>query len=234
MHAALIDLVYLYLSKTSTSVQEQSITPAFHLPGIYFSHLEVVSIKWSNKSQTIDLKEYGCLIHFPPNVSMKEEFQLTVGVSLSGNFDLPKNTTLVSATYYIETSSELLKPIKIEIEHCVSTEHLNKLTFARADAGNKTPPYHFESLAEGAFTSGIHWGVIEVSTFSLITSICNETCPLIAYSGHVLSLNRSGGSYYIYDVLFLVVRKLRASEKVSIHIMPFPNQPWYIIDINYR
>ena len=210
-----IDLVDV-LHFTKISIQEQSTTSAFHLPGVHFSYLEVFSIKWSSKSQTIDLKDHGFLIHLPPRVSAELEFKLTIGVSLSGSFDLPKNTTLVSAAYYIETSSELLKPIKIEIEHCVSadSEQVSKLTFARAETGNRSPPYQLTRLKGGVFSSGLSWGLIEVSTFSSYGILCEDTDPLIDYSGYLLSSNLSGGHFYAYHVLFLVVRKLSASKKV--------------------
>ena len=209
----MVDLVHvLYLSKTS--IQEQSTISAFHLPGVHFSYLEVVLVKWSSKSQTVDLNEYGFRIHFPPSVSAESEFKLTVGVSLSGTFDLPPNTTLVSATYYIETSVELLKPVEIEIEHCVSTKRTSGLIFASADTRSMSPPYQLRRLNGGIFSTGLSWGLIEVSTFSSYGILCEDTDPLIDYSGYLLSSNLSGGHFYAYHVLFLVVRKLSASKKV--------------------
>ena len=154
----------------SISAVEEDATPqSTIIPpiGLNFIHLETITINQTNVMQTIDLTNYGLKMHLPPD-SSSEPMNITIGVSLSGNFKSPKNTTLVSALYYIKTSVDLLKPAILEIEHCAGADTDDKtLSFGKADTTTSSLPYFFEMLSNGSFNEHNSWGLIKMSRFSI-------------------------------------------------------------------
>ena len=66
---------------------------------------------------------------------------------MEGKFVFPNNHTPVSAIYAIGTSCKLLKPIKIELQHCVDVTEENKgrMKFVKAKHDDVNPPYEFET-----------------------------------------------------------------------------------------
>ena len=87
-----------------------------------------------------------------------------------GEFEFPKGSELVSAVYVISISKPLLKPLTINIQHCVALEtpeQCNSLQFMRAPLNNGIPPYQFEVLSGGHFTTESQYGSISHTNFSL-------------------------------------------------------------------
>ena len=85
-----------------------------------------------------------------------------------GEFEFPKGNELVSAVYAISISKPLLKPLTINIQHCVALETLeqcNSLQFVRAPLNNGIPPYKFKILSGGHFTPGSQYGSISCLQF---------------------------------------------------------------------
>ena len=201
------------------------LTPVPHSLGLHFIHLETQTLNQSEVNQTIILKQFGFKVHFPPYTFL-EPANITVGVFLSGNFVPPTNTSLISALYYIKTSSELLQPARVEIEHCVNADwdHYdvnNTLTFGKANALSDSSHLHvFEKLSGGTFSRN-SWGVIELSSFSVIGVFGNETVTAssIDYLAYLLRVrHKSRPEVYIYDVSIVTSRKLNAIKEVTIHL----------------
>ena len=88
----------------------------------------------SNSPQLLNWEEYG--------LSITVEVAITALVG--GEFILPEDTELVSAVYALSASKPLLKPVQLEIQHCVSIKkpaHSNYLSFTTAPIDQ--PPYQF-------------------------------------------------------------------------------------------
>ena len=165
--------------------------------------------------QTIDLNEFGFKLHFPRNASL-EPVTFTIGVTLSQNLIPPPNTTLVSALYYIKTSSQLLQPVTIEIEHCIKSDSVDsaKLTFAKADTDSSLP-HVFEKLSGGRFR-GISWGTINLSIFSEV-GVFAESVNDVNYFARIFTSRRKGApGIYRYRVDLVISRKLSAIKEVLI------------------
>ena len=85
-----------------------------------------------------------------------------------GEFEFPKGSELVSAVYAIFISKPLLKPLTVNIQHCVALEtpeQCNSLQFVRAPLNNGIPPYKFKILSGGHFTPESQYGSISCLQF---------------------------------------------------------------------
>ena len=192
-----------------------------HISGIQFIYLGTQTVTQSTVTQTISLKTFGIKLYLSPNTFSEPVFSITIGVGLSGSFISPERMTLVSAVYYIRTSSELLRPITVEIEHCVILLDNNKtsgLKFGKADTNSywASPPYIFKTLSEGMFPVGQSWGTIQMSSFSLLSIFWYDDNPPVEYLAGVLSYPHKHGSGKLgrYKVLFLAGRNLGVNKEV--------------------
>ena len=101
-------------------------------------------------------------------MQQSDTVEVAITALVGGEFILPEDTELVSAVYAIFVSKPLLKPVQLEIQHCVSIEkpaHSNYLSFATAPSDR--PPYHFQPVEGGIFSIGNRYGGISVSGFSI-------------------------------------------------------------------
>ena len=90
-------------------------------------------------------------------------------VSLSGPFQIPFNSELLSAVYWISSPHKFKKLITVEIQHCAvlsSDEQCSKLTFVRTNCTQKQLPFTFEELVGGVFEPKNSYGSISLSHFS--------------------------------------------------------------------
>ena len=120
-------------------------------------------------------REMGIFIHVPAGVVPPGFLcKITISLVLAGKFLFPKEFILVSGIFAISTSCDILKPIRIHLQHCVNfSDDMEKdLTFAKADYIGRSPPYHFEVCEEGIFTSELQYqslyGALECQKFSFI------------------------------------------------------------------
>ncbi len=118
-------------------------------------------------------KENGFTIHapdgsLPDNTS---DLALDIGVSLSGQFELPPECQLVSVVYWIRrcSSVKLKSPVIVDIEHCVSLtdpSQCSQLSFVITHCNQRVLPYKFELLEGGVFTVNSSYGSINRLHFS--------------------------------------------------------------------
>ena len=100
--------------------------------------------------------------------------EVAISALVGGDFIFPDDTELVSAVYAISISKPLLKPVKVEIQHCVSIEgvaHTMCLSFASAPSD--LLPYNFQLVDGGTFSIGDRYGSIFLSKISLWSIIKN-------------------------------------------------------------
>ena len=175
-----------------------------------FIHLENQTFNDSQVIQVINLNQFGFRLHFLPKTSLNP-VTITVGVIMSENFLPPINTTLVSALYYIKTSSKLLQPVTIEIQHCIDGIRNTTLTFAKAHT-NSAPPYSFIKVSGGQFDR-LSWGTIKLTNFSVVGVFSEGENSSIDYLAHLLSSRRKGG-LSIYQVALIASLNLNAYKEV--------------------
>lgn len=120
------------------------------------------SVLVTNKAQTFLWVGYGLKIEIPQDAlpTGLNHLTLYIRVSTSGHFTLPQNTALVSAVYWldIEPRGKFSKPITVAIQHCVKPTYSSILSFVRAQYFQTDPPYVFEPVVEGEFSSESRYG----------------------------------------------------------------------------
>ena len=122
----------------------------------------------TNEAQTFHWKGYGLKLHIPPASLPPEVRQSSVNIkaSLTGQFQFPGNTTLVSAVYWIQTPVMFHRAVTLEIQHCAKSTTRYPLSFAVAKCSQKDLPYQFKPLKSGAFSSFSSYASIALLHFS--------------------------------------------------------------------
>ena len=118
-----------------------------------------------DSSQFFNWEEYGLRITVHQGTVLPSDtLGVVVGAFIKGWQKFPEDTELVSAVYAVIFSKAPLKPIQLEIQHCVSIEsaaHSSYLSFASALLTK--PPYKFQIKEGGTFSSGNRYGYINTS-----------------------------------------------------------------------
>ena len=118
------------------------------------------SFEWVNRGFKLHLPEDA----LPPDV---DECRVHVTASLSGQFQFPEDTELISGIYWIAAPHKFAKPVTVEIQHCSSrTEHPSTLTYIVAKCTQEDLPYRFSILNGGVFTPSSSYGSINMTHFS--------------------------------------------------------------------
>ena len=136
------------------------------------------SVQVTNQSQTIHWAGYGLKLHIPQGAlpAGLNECRLLIKVGLSGQFELPQNTSLVSVVYWLDSEPrcKFSKLLTLEIQHCVKPTHTSTLSFIHAKCSQKLLPYVFEPVEGGEFSSESSYGCVQLDHFSLLGVGCND------------------------------------------------------------
>lgn len=194
------------------------VMPKFHLPGMQLLSIETYSLHDNTQPHTIAWNKFGFKLYIPPGAFHEKTLNITVGVTLSGNFKFPANSTLVSAVYYVEASSKLFRPVTIEMEHCLMSkdeDDFRELSFLVAEVHPGFPHYTFQAVRWGIFSPASSWGSIQVSSFSLFSIISWITdlfkTPPIGYSAQIYQMKVS---QIVFNVRLVVTRHLSSCKEV--------------------
>ena len=125
------------------------------------------SVLFTNEAQSFCWEGYGLRLHIPQGAlpAGLEECRLVIGVCLSGQFAFPQNTSLVSAVYYLnsEPCCKFSKPVTVEIQHCVKSTHISRLSFVQAKCSQAHLPYEFKAVEEGVFSSFSRYSCMQLT-----------------------------------------------------------------------
>ena len=122
------------------------------------------------------LEECGLRLVIPGDVIIPLECIYEVaaqGLWGADKFVFPEGSTLISGVCYISISSasELNKPVTVELMHCahITDERQTRyLSFVSAKSG---PPFKFDYLPGGSFSSESQCGTISLKQFSLLAIV---------------------------------------------------------------
>ena len=111
----------------------------------------------------------------------------------AGKFEFPEGSTLISGVCYISisSSSELNKPVTVKLVHCahITDERQTQyLSFVTAKSG---PPFKFDYLQGGSFSSESQYGTISLKQFSLLAIVL--VFAAVAVTGGVVTEVVAGG-----------------------------------------
>ena len=133
---------------------------------------ETLFLIQGDKPQSLNWEEYGFRLHFPQGtISPSDTCEVVVKALVGGKFQFPECTELVSAVYAISFAKKFLQPVKLDIQHCVSLENeqqMKYLSFVKASLKQAIPPYKFERIDGGQFSTENFYGSITHPQFCLI------------------------------------------------------------------
>ena len=126
--------------------------------------------------QTLILEECGLRLVIPREIISPLESVYKVaaqGLWGADKFEFPEGSTLISAVCYVSvsSSSELNKPVTVKLMHSayITDERQKKyLSFVTAKSG---PPFKFDYLLGGSFSSESQYGTISLKQFSLLAIV---------------------------------------------------------------
>ena len=148
-----------------------------HLCGVHIAEKKLFYIQ-GNEAQSFYWEEYGLRLHSPQNtISLSDTCEVAITVLVGGHFKFPKGTVLASAVYTISIAKPLLKPLTLEIQHCVNLQtqaQANHLHFVRASLTPSTLPYKFTLLDGGQFYAGNRYGSITRGHFCAIGIVAEQ------------------------------------------------------------
>ena len=153
--------------------------PHFKVSFLIFKFLDTLGEKFivGRESFTIEGEEPKSVVYKKHGVrlsvsegtlNMADTSEMTVTALIGGSFKFPKESEPISAAYVINISNSLLKPVKVDIQHCANVltqEHINYLSFATAPIQH---PCQFQLEEGGLFSLDHHYGSIYLSTSSII------------------------------------------------------------------
>ena len=134
---------------------------------------------YANERQTFSLAECGLTLAIPADIITPADCIYKVmaqGLWGGSMFEFPKGSKLISAVCDISVfiSSELNKPVDVYLEHCahiINDKQSQYLTFVVAKSG---PPFKFEYLPGGSFSSLSQLGSISLKHFSVLAIVLTD------------------------------------------------------------
>ena len=141
-----------------------------NLRGVKVVGEKLFSINNGASSQLLEWEEYGFRVQVPAGAT-SGPCVIAVKAILSGAFEFPEDSQLVSALYAISVSRKLDRPVSVEIEHCVELENEQDCKYMRfgiAMCNQEALPYTFETLDDGTFIPLSKFGKVLRSSFSIM------------------------------------------------------------------
>ena len=134
------------------------------LPNAYIAGKKLFVIQ-GDLYQSFDWVECGLRLSCPKGALSSPDERCEVAIiALAGDqFKLPERTKLVSAVYGISVSKPLLKPLTLELQHCVALEtksQADHLKFVRAPLIGSDSNAEFKIVKGGEFYPGSWYGSI--------------------------------------------------------------------------
>ena len=132
-----------------------------------------------DSSHFLNWEEYGIRINIQrESIPPSETCEIGVQVLIGGQFSIPEGYQMVSGVYAISISSTLLKPLELEIQHCVNLTREDQTRYLSFVVSERRHPgqYNFELLNGGNFDHSTRYGKIYRSHFSE-TTIVKKQCP---------------------------------------------------------
>ena len=122
------------------------------------------------------LEQCGLRLVIPGEVIIPVESIYEVaaqGLWGADKFVFPECSTLISGVCYISvsSSSELNKPVTVELMHCAHITDETQTQYLSFVAAKSGPPFKFDYLPGGSFSSESQYGTISLKQFSLLAIV---------------------------------------------------------------
>ena len=136
------------------------------LPGVEKCD-ETSVVVHSSQGQFVEWNGLKLHIHAGSLPEGLQQCTIFIQASLAGDYEIPENTSLVSAIFWLrcEPKCIFIKPIMVEIQHCSIKQDVSKLKIVRTSCNQKPLPYKFKPLG-GSFNAETFYGSIDMKGFS--------------------------------------------------------------------
>ena len=131
-----------------------------------------------NSQQFFNWDRYGLRVIIPKGTlaAPSETCEVAMKALVAGPFQIPTHikADFVSTVYGIDIPKQLLKPIRVEIQHCVdldTQDDIRHLTFVKASIDQSKLPFNFLLENGGEFSLDKQSGSIHLSWSSLIAIV---------------------------------------------------------------
>ena len=140
---------------------------------------ETLFLIQGDKPQSLNWEEYGFKLHFPQGtISPSDTCEVVVKALVGGKFQFLKGTELVSAVYAVSCAKKLLKPVEMEIQHCViltNEEQGKGLSFVSTPENCQDQSCNFEFVEGGMFYPGKRYASIQQNIYNCENGIVEYT-----------------------------------------------------------
>ena len=152
-----------------------------------------------------------------------EECRISIKASLSGPFQLPKDSDLLSPVFWISALCKFEKSVTLEIQHCASRDEASfaDLNFISTKCSQKELPYTFKQLDGGKFPADSSYGSIQLSHFSGFGITGRRRTPRAYCAQIYYTIKEEASDWRVY---FIITKDLDALKAVcgcaTISVMP--------------
>ena len=216
---------YIDKSTISNGMEALILHSYTYLPGSIYG-TEVIGEKQFivlTQGGSFEWRGYGLRLHIPKGSLPPgmEECRINVRASLSGQFQLPEDSALLSPVFWISAPCKFTQPVTLEIQHCALREDetvLSDLSFVSANCSQRDLPYRFRQVEGGVFTTHSSYGSIQLSHFSGNAVTGRKTTPR-SYCAHLYHTMKQ---VYDWRYYFVITQDLDAKNMVQLrHIYIF-------------
>ena len=178
--------------------------------------IDEIEIVLTDEAQSYEWADSGFKLHTPHGVLPAGAVPCPVNVkaSLSGQFEFPENSELVSPVYWISTPKNLRfsRPLTVHVQHCCTVEERDDsdLSFVVAKCTQPDLPYKFKFLDGGRFVPNSSYGSISVTHFSGLGIVSKQRRGR-SYCARTYVAHKGGDRWRIH---FVIVRDLDIVLKV--------------------
>ena len=135
-------------------------------------HLVVeTSVLVTNSEQLFSWDECGLNLYIPENSlpANLQQCSIHIKATIMGDYQLPQDTHLVSAVYWIKCvpKCQFSRPLTLEIQHCAKPESTSQLCFVKASSMDRGKERINFEIVVGNFPRHSSYGFIELDRFCL-------------------------------------------------------------------
>ena len=172
-----------------------------------------------NEDQKVSWKDFGFHLSVPDGaVPSDVTVSLAVKAIMSGQFQLPDDTHLVSSIYWVSGSRVFDKEVSVHIEHCAvisSEEEASNYKFIVGKCSQKNLPYTFK-IRDAVFSPQSRLGTINVRQFSFFAAIFrglwgSSKCQYMSYC----FIKRSAKTLSCWKCEFIMTQSLATCRQVE-------------------
>ena len=178
-------------------------------------HGETVLEVVGDKQQKLEWPGYGFYIQVPEGaLPPKVTANVAVKVILGGRFQFPEKRQLISAIFWISSSTMFLKEVAVNIQHCAvikNEEQCSAFRFIIAKCSQKLLPYRFRER-DGLFNPHTQYGAIKLKQFSLIGATAPDDAE--THCTAFMFYKEQIPNPLVADFHFVVVKDLKSYLKV--------------------